>query len=237
MADQQQTLVELAREDARLFQIKQLLANLPRRIQELGKERLTLELQAREAEGRWQNAESARRKLENELSDARAKKAKSESRLAAITSTDQYQALTKEIITMGERIDALESQVLEALERSEETERQRDAEKARVDQGVGALDAQKHSLEADLARARANLEEQTRKREAALVNMSGPLRLVYDRILKSKGDAALAIVNGQTCGICKGVQPPHIVQQLRAASGVHHCQMCGRILVWDSAFV
>ncbi len=237
MADQQQTLLELAREDARLFQIKQLLANLPRRIQELGKERVILELQAREAEGRWQNAESARRKLENDLSDARAKKAKSESRLGAITSTDQYQALTKEIITMGERIDALESQVLEAIERSEAVERQRDAEKARVDQGTAALDAHRQGLEADLVRAGANLDEQTRKREAALVTMAGPLRSIYDRILKSKGDAALAIVSGQACGICKGVQPPHVVQQLRAASGIHHCQMCGRILVWDAAFV
>ena len=237
MTDQQQTLVELAREDARLFQIKQLLANLPRRLQELGKERVILELRGREAEGRWQNAESARRKLENELGDARAKKAKSESRLAAITSTDQYQALTKEIITMGERVDALESQVLEAIERSEETERQRDAEKARVDQAVAGLDAQRQSLEADLARAHANLEEQTRKREAALVNMAAPLRSIYDRILKSKGDAALAIVSSQTCGICKAVQPPRIVQQLRSATGIHHCQMCGRILVWDAALV
>lgn len=227
------TLVELAREDARLFQIKQQIANLPRRLHELARERARFEIQGKEAEGRLQGAESARRKLETELADTRARKAKSESRLASITSTDQYQAVTKEIETLGEKIDGLESQVLEALERVEEATRQRDAEKARVDQAIEGLAAQARQLESDLAQARAQLEEQTRRRERALEGVPAATRVLYDRIFKAKGDAALSLVSTQHCGICKAVLPPQMMQQLRQNTGVHSCQMCGRILVWD----
>jgi predicted nucleic acid-binding Zn-ribbon protein len=226
-------LVELAREDARLFQLKQQIGNLPRRLAELGKERAALELQGREAEARLQNADTTRRKLDGELGEARAKKSKSEGRLASITSTDQYQALQKEIVTMTERVDALESQVLEAMERVEEATRQRDAEKARVAQALASLDVQHRQLSADLDRARAGLEEQNRKREQALSGIDARLRVMYERILKAKGDAGVSLVVAQSCGICKAKQPPQVVQQLRQAAGMQVCQMCGRILVWD----
>jgi predicted nucleic acid-binding Zn-ribbon protein len=229
-----QTLVELAREDARLFQIKQQIANLPRRLQELARERARFEIQAKEADGRLQQAESARRKLETDLGDTRARKAKSEARLASITSTEQYQAVSKEIATLGERIDTLESQVLEALERGEEAQRQRDAEHARVAQAIEGVAAQARQLEADLAAARGQLEDQTRRRERALEGIPAVTRAVYDRIFKAKGDAAVALVSGQNCGICKAVQPPHVMQQLRLGTGMQTCQMCGRILVWDA---
>ena len=227
-------LVQLAREDARLYQIKQQIANLPRRLNDLAKERAVLELQGREAEGRLQNVDSTRRKLEGELSDARAKKAKSEGRLASITSTDQYQALQKEIITMSERVDTLESQVLEALERVEEVQRQRDSEATRVGQAIEAIEAQKRQLNADFEAAKASVVEQNSRREAALVGVESHTRNVYERILKAKGDAALSIVSGTNCGICKAVQPPQFVQQLRQGAGLQTCQMCGRILVWDA---
>jgi len=230
----QTQLVQLAREDARLYQLKQQIANLPRRIAELGKERSALELQGREAEGRLQNADSTRRKLEGELADARAKKNKSEGRLSSITSTDQYQAVQKEVGTMSERIDTLESQVLEALERVDEVQRQRDAEAARVAQAVEGIEAQKRQLAADLEAAKASLEEQNARREGALVGVDGHTRTVYERILKAKGDAALSIVSLANCGICKAVQPPQVVQQLRQGTGLQTCQMCGRILVWDA---
>jgi predicted nucleic acid-binding Zn-ribbon protein len=230
-----ETLVELAREDARLFQVKQQITNLPRRLQELGRERARLEVQAKEAEGRLQQAESARRKLENELTDTRARKNKSESRLASITSTDQYQAVTKEIETLGARIDALESQVLEAIERGEEAERQRNAERARVEQALGVLTAQARQIESDLEAARAGLEAQMQRRQRSLENVDAATRTIYERILKAKGDAGLALVSAQNCGICNGVQPPQVLQQLRQGTGLYTCQMCGRILVWDPA--
>lgn len=227
-------LVQLARRDARLYGLRQQIANLPRRIQGLGADRAKLEIQLREAEGRLQQSESARRKLEGELTEFRQRKAKSESRLAMLTSTDQYQALVKEIASHTERIDALESQVLEAMDRCEQVQRQVDAERTRVQQAVGVIEEQQKALHVDLEAAKSNLPEETRARETFLSQVDGPTRAIYDRILRAKGDAALALIAGQSCGICKAVQPPQVLQALRQGSDrVHTCQMCGRILVWD----
>jgi predicted nucleic acid-binding Zn-ribbon protein len=227
------TLLQLARQDARLFQLRQQIANLPRRLQELDSQRLKLQVQLKEAEGRLQQADAGCRKLENEVTEYRQRKAKSESRLALLTSTEQYQALLKEIQSHTEKIDGLESQILEAMERSEQSERALAGERTRVQQAVEALDAQQRSLESDLAAARAVLPTEGEKREMYLAEIESPTRTVYDRILKAKGDAGLALVAGQSCGICKAVQPPQVLQMLRQGTTTKACQMCGRLLVWD----
>jgi predicted nucleic acid-binding Zn-ribbon protein len=228
-------LVLLARQDARLFQLRQQVTNLPRRIQELGGERSKLEVQLREAEGRHQQAEAGRRKVENEQLEYKQRRAKSESRLATLTSTEQYQALKKEIESHDDRILKLDDQILAAMERSEETQRALDAERVRVQQAIEVVEEQRRSLLAELEAAKKALPEETRQRETILVDIDPKLRTLYERILKAKGDAGLALVTGSSCGICKAVQPPQMVQVLRQGGGLHTCQMCGRLLVWDGA--
>ena len=226
-------LLCLARHDARLYHLKQQLASLPRRLAELDQERERLEREQREAEARHAQAELAQRKLETELREFRDKRAKSEARLATLTSTEQYQALVKEMAVQSQRIDALESSILEAMERCEEMSRQRDVEKARVTQALEGLEAQRTQLGADLGTARADVPRETAARDAAAATVDPQTRALYERILRSKGDAALSLVRGQVCGICKAVQPPQVVQALRQQRGILTCQMCGRILVWD----
>ena len=109
-------LIELAREDAALYQMRQQVAALPQRIRGLDDEKRSVEGQLADAEAVFQKAEKERRKLETELQDVKARRAKSETRLSALTSTDQYQALQREMAQQDSRIDELESSVLEAME-------------------------------------------------------------------------------------------------------------------------
>lgn len=231
--DPNSVLVDLARQDAKLYQLRQQIQNLPRRIADLDAEAKRLDRQTREAEGRFEQAESARRKLETELAEFRAKRAKSESRLATLTSTEQYQALVKEMQMQAERIDALESAVLEALERSETVQEQTQAEKARVAQGLQVLRGQQEQLRADLNAATRELPQQTQLRNTAVAALEPTIRPLYERILSAKKDVAVALVDQQTCGICKAIQPPQTLQLLRQRTGLQACQMCGRILVWS----
>jgi predicted nucleic acid-binding Zn-ribbon protein len=218
-----------------LYQLRQQIANLPRRIQELGAERQRIEVVRREAEGRFNQSETARRKLETELAEYRQRKTKSEARLATLTSTEQYQAVQKEIASHTQHISQLEDSILEAMGRSEEALRASEAETMRARQATEAIEAQERALQADLEAAKAGVPVATREREVMLQDMDARLRAAYDRILRAKGDAGLALVSGQSCGICKGVQPPQVLQALRQGVGMQNCQICGRILVWDPA--
>jgi predicted nucleic acid-binding Zn-ribbon protein len=228
-------LIELAREDARLYQLKQQIDSIPGRIQDLQRQAKRVERDIRDAEAIYDKVERERRKLENELAEARMRRKKSEARQSSITSTDQYQAVQREIQQLDARIDELESQILESMERAEEAGKRRDRDVGRLNDELQRQKALGEQLELDLIAARENVEEQSAKRNAALERVDAATRRLYDRVLRAKGDAAIALVSGTSCGICNGTQPPQIIQELHGGDVIKTCQYCGRILVWDPA--
>ncbi len=229
-------LIELAREDALLFQMRQQVATLPTRIAGLDDDKKRIEQQMLDAEAIYEKAEKERRKLETELQDVKSRRAKSESRQSALTSTDQYNALMKEIQQQDARIDQLESSVLEAMERSEQSAKRRDGEIRRLKDELQRAGSLQEQLRRDLETARAGIEEQSKKRDAAVSRIEPRTRALYERVLRAKGDAAIALVQERTCGICNALQPPQVIQTLRGNSPtLQQCQVCGRILVWDPA--
>ena len=232
----QTVLVELAREDARLYQLRQQIASLPRRLQELESQRQEMRRQVQECDAVFQRTERERRKLELELQECRQKRAKSETRLAALTSTEQYQALQREMQQQDGRIDELESSLLEAMDRSAQALVRRDQETARLQAELGRLDDLQLQLETDLGAARENVASQRDKRDGLIRQLEPRTRVLYERVLRSKGDAAIALLGDRRCGICAAVQPPQVVQELRGgATTLRTCQNCGRILIWDPA--
>jgi len=231
-------LIELAREDALLFQMRQQVATLPKRLQDIGTEKKQVEQRIADTEAIFQKSEKERRKLENELQEVKARRAKSEARQSLLTSTDQYQALLREMAHQATRIDELESAILEAMERSEQALKRRDSDVRRLKDEMLRLDALEAQLRGDLEKARAGVEEQSKKRDAAISRVDPRVRALYERVLRAKRDAAIALIQEQSCGICNATQPPQVIQVLRGPNPtMQQCQICGRILVWDPAAV
>lgn len=227
-------LVELARQDARLFQLRQQIAALPRRIENLDADRLRVESQLQESDAIYDKVERERRKIEIELQEYRQRRAKSEARQSSLTSTDQYQALLREIEQQEARIDELESALLEAMERSDQAAKRRDADKVRLSAELQRVQARLAQLRNDLEEANSGLAEQRQRRDAAVQQIDPKTRSLYERVLRAKGDAAIALVSGKTCGICNALQPLQVIQELRGQPDrIRTCQVCGRILVWD----
>ena len=232
----QTVLVELAHEDARLYQLRQQIASLPRRLRELESQRQDLQRQLQDCDAVYQRNERERRRLELELQDCRQKRAKSETRLAALTSTEQYQAVQREMLQQDARIDELESALLEAMDRSTQGLVRRDQESARLQSEIGRLDELQLQLETDLEQARQNVEAQRDKRDGLIRQLEPSTRALYERVLRARGDAAIALLGERRCGICSAVQPPQVVQELRGGTtALRTCQSCGRILIWDPA--
>jgi predicted nucleic acid-binding Zn-ribbon protein len=228
-------LVDLAREDARLYQLRQQITSLPRRLQELESQRRQLQRQLKDCEAVYEKTEKERRKLELDLQEMRQRRAKSEARQSAVTSTESLQALEREMQKQDARIDELESLVLEAMDRSAEAEKRRYGERARLEAEARRLDDLQLQLEEDLSQAKSGIGAQRQKRDGLVAQLEPATRSLYERVLRAKGDAAIALMEDRKCGICSALQPPQVVQELRAASAtLHTCQICGRILVSDS---
>ena len=53
---------------------------------------------------------------------------------------------------------------------------------------------------------------------------------LYDNVLQARDGIAVVPLVGSGCGGCGAHVPPQKVTEIRAKSGIHRCDMCGRFL-------
>ena len=98
--------------------------------------------------------------------------------------------------------------------------------------GERDLDARASALRSELSRLddAVAVKRDERLRVATRVDSSSLER--YDRILASKGDAALARIVDGACSGCRIKLPPQLVIEVKRSDRIIECQSCGRILFW-----
>ena len=142
---------------------------------------------------------------------------------------DEFAALGHEIQRYQNDVRTLEDNELEqmeALEASKATLKQAQAKlaetQARVDTELKALDERAAGIQ-----ARVNDLQSERQKLAEPVDPD-TLEL-YARIFNKKADAVAAVENG-TCNGCHVKVVSSTIQSLKQATGLTHCDSCGRIL-------
>jgi predicted nucleic acid-binding Zn-ribbon protein len=150
-------------------------------------------------------------------------------KLNGATTNREYQAFLEQIAADEMANSVLTDEILEAMERSEAFQKdiakaeaalaaaQRKAEEVRAE-----VARQEPSLRADVARVEAEL----RQSEATLPT---EIRERYDRIVRQKGEDALAIIENQCCGGCNQQVPLNLYNQVMLGQPVG-CKTCGRLL-------
>ena len=53
---------------------------------------------------------------------------------------------------------------------------------------------------------------------------------IYDNVFQARDGIAVVPLVGSGCGGCGAHVPPQKVTEIRAKSGIHRCDMCGRFL-------
>jgi hypothetical protein len=150
-------------------------------------------------------------------------------KLNAAASNREYQALLEQIAADEMTDSVLTDEILEALEKSDafgkniaEAEATLTAARQKAEQVRGEVAEQEPSLRAEVAR----LEAELRQAEAGL---PGDARELYLRIVRQKGEDALAMVENQCCGGCNQQVPLNICSQIMLGQPVG-CKTCGRLL-------
>jgi predicted nucleic acid-binding Zn-ribbon protein len=150
-------------------------------------------------------------------------------KLNACSTNREYQALKDQIAADEMANSVLADEILEALEMLDQfkpqiTEAQQQIEKgkqelAKVQETVRG---QEETLKTDVHR----LEQELTEAEKALPD---DYRDAYNRVVKARGQDAMAQVEGESCGGCYQQLTPNIMSQLAAAKAVF-CKTCGRLL-------
>jgi len=141
----------------------------------------------------------------------------------------EYQVLREDIAAAVAAKDVLEVEVLEALEKLDEyqktiaqaeaavTKTRQDGERIRRE-----VLEQEPLIRGDIQR----LEAELRECEASLPN---EFREPYNRVIRARGEDALAPVRGEFCGGCNQHIPLNLVNALLLARPIF-CKACGRLL-------
>ena len=150
-------------------------------------------------------------------------------KLNAAASNREYQALLEQIAADEMTNSVLADEILEALEKTDAFKKDiADAEAAaaaarqRVEQLHAEVAKQEPLLKADIARLEAELKES----EATL---PGDVRELYRRVVRGKGEDALAVVENQFCTGCNQQIPLNALSQIMLGQPIF-CKTCGRLL-------
>lgn len=150
-------------------------------------------------------------------------------KLNAATNNREYQALLEQIAADEMAKSVLEDEILEALEKVDafqkniaEAETALEAAKQKSQQTHAEVAQQEPTLKAEIARIEAELKQT----EATLPD---DIREMYSRIVRGKGEDALAMVENQFCGGCNQQIPLNQLNRVMLGQPVF-CKTCGRLL-------
>ena len=150
-------------------------------------------------------------------------------KLNAAASNREYQALLEQIAADEMAKSVLEDEILEAFEKVDvfqkniaEVEAALAAARKKAEATEAEVAGQQPVLQADIARVEAELNEN----EATL---PGDVREMYARVVRHKGEDALAMVENQFCLGCNQQIPLNILNKVMLGQPVF-CKTCGRLL-------
>lgn len=166
------------------------------------------ELQLREREGR--------------ISDVKAK-------LNACSTNREYQAFLEQIAADEQANSVLSDEILELFDKVTELQdvvKELTSNKGKFEEELAAvrkrIDESRAALELDVARLSDELA-------AAEARLPADFRRDYDRVAKSRGEEALAPLEGQTCGGCYQTLTAQTINELMLSKPIF-CKSCGCIL-------
>lgn len=150
-------------------------------------------------------------------------------KLNTASSNREYQALKDQMAADQMTNSVLSDEILEVLEKIDEFHRQvRDMESALAAAKKKAADVRKEvqerepSIRADIQRLEAELKES----EAVL---PPDVRELYNRVVRQKGEDALAAIDNEYCSGCHQRVPLNICAEIMMGRAMF-CKTCGRLL-------
>jgi len=164
-----------------------------------------------------------------ELKSGESKIADLKVKLNTASNNREYQAFLEQIAAAEMANSVLEDEILEALEKIEQLQ---------IGQGQAKESVEKAKTE--LARTEKMVTDETGQLESEVVRLEAELqgceeqlpaefRAEYDRVVRGKGEEAMAPIDGDNCGGCFQQVTPNMMNEL-SLGRVVMCRACGRLL-------
>jgi hypothetical protein len=168
-------------------------------------------------------------KKQLELKTSEGKILELKTKLNTAASNKEYQTLREQIEAVEAANSVLADEILEQLERVDQFQEQIAAAestlqqaKQKAEQVRGEVGQQMPLVEGDITRLEAELQE-------AESSLPGEIKDLYHRVVRQRGEDALAALEGQTCSGCYTQMPLNDCNKLLLGQPMF-CRQCGRML-------
>jgi len=231
MSQSSQRLLEVQRLDGEQARLQGLLKQADSAIGDTLQERAAA-YAVRQAETALQTRQREQREQEFELATLESRIKDHEASLySGKGSPRDLQALQQDIARDRTRQGALEEQVLAAMDAVEAASKETERIKAAARRVLGDAATRVQQIESDRARMQQQLATVTAQRAAAAASVPAADAALYERLRARMPDgvAVAPVIQGR-CEGCRTSLPSAEVQHARRAEELVQCSRCGRIL-------
>lgn len=144
-------------------------------------------------------------------------------------SNREYQLLLDQIRADEMANSTLADEILEEMERLDQLKATLSSAKEEVAKAKEELDRTREQVAATETKLRAEIDGLQQDRAEVEGKLPEDCRELYDRVVRAKGEDALAPVDGQYCGGCHQQVPLNSINALLLGQAVL-CRACGRLL-------
>lgn len=227
-----ESLWRLQEYDTRLNHLRLQKGDLPVVIEDLDQSLRDKKDTSDQLKERIEKLKADRKLFEKEIEASKEQLKKYEDQLYTVKNNKEYDAISMEIDTKKAEVESLESKIIQTME-------EEDALKGDIEglgEDVTSLNSQlsenRKELEEIDAHTHAEEEKLLAEREAVAKEIDTRFIRQYERIRKAKDGLAVVPVMRGSCGGCFSAVPPQRLAEIKDSNRLHHCEYCGRILVW-----
>ena len=224
------SLINLQEIDRQLFEIEEKKGSLPQQVEKLESQAANVKSEIEDTRTSLEEYQKELVTIKGGLMDAAEKVKKYQDQLYLVTTNREYDALTNEIeavksemVINEDRQEVLETEI-ESLESTAASSEEQST--AFIEQ----LAANRDELKEKSDLTDTNQKELEIQRTALVSKISQRYLRKYDRILKARRRAVVAI-DRAACTGCHKQLSPQVVYEIQQMDAFIECENCGRILV------
>lgn len=230
-------LLELQNVDAQLSGVRARLAGIPAKISQA-------EARVSAAKADLDTSKAAqlatikdRKKYELDVEQWKEKARKYRDQMSQVKTNDAYKALQHEVQNAEAEIASAEDRLLEQMVSAEEYDRRIKSSEKSLRAAEESTRAEQARIQADKTATERELATLEAERARALADVPEDMLDHYARIAKKHNGIALAEVKDEKCTACGMRIRPHVFQEMRRAGSteIFHCETCTRILYYPDA--
>ena len=169
--------------------------------------------------------------LEIQANTQKAKASEDQLYSGSVKNTKEMQDMQAEISALRRRNEELEETLLETMLSVDEADANRMEATARLEAVQAERGADQQALLTEQAQLQAQTAKLREQRKAAMAVIPPDLLSRYNALRQPKNYQPVALLEGESCGVCGVEQTMAIVRQVQLQQSLVTCLSCGRILV------